>query len=314
MASEWKPSPLGWLEGFIFAPEDARRLAALRIGLFGLLALRLAIDDFAFVADQPAELFDPVSLFHLLPEMPSSGVVHVLQPLGIAAALLAAAGLLPRITFPTALAIAVFLQLMLNATGKIVHNDVLLVLCLIPLVAVPRTASRAWTFPGSLRRDPAPSGGPAQGVADGWPVRTAMVIVGLAYLIAGLQKLRYSGIDWFATDNLRYVLWAASDSHAEPNTLGLFIADHDWLAHLFAAGTIVLEVSFILCVPFAKLRWIMVPSVVALHVGIRLMMGLDYSAQWLTVVIVFVNWVWIADAVARRSSQAEAVRVSARPR
>ncbi len=303
MSSEPRRGPLRRLEGFVFAPEDARRLAALRIGLFALLALRLAITDFAFVADQPAALFDPVSLFHLLPEMPSSGIVHVLQPLGVVAALVAAAGLWPRVTFPLAFAIAVFLELMLNATGKIVHNDVLLILCLIPLLAVPRTACREWSATALVGRGRSDPAGPRRGIAYGWPVRTAMIIVGLAYLIAGLQKLRYSGLDWFTTDNLRYVLWSASDSHAEANGLGLFIADHDWLAHLFAAGTILLEVGFILCVPFAKLRWIMVPSVVALHVGIRLMMGLDYSAQWLTVVIVFVNWVWLADTVARRAAK-----------
>jgi hypothetical protein len=42
---------------------------------------------------------------------------------------------------------------------------------------------------------------------------------------------------------------------------------------------------------------------VAMHVGIRLALGLDYSAQWLTLVIVFVNWpvvvTWLRRAVAR---------------
>lgn len=285
------------IDAFIFAPENARRLATLRIGLFALLALRMTITDFAFVADQPKALFDPVSLFHLLGQMPSSGVVHVVQPIAVVAALLAAAGLWPRLTFPLAFAAAVFLELMLNATGKIVHNEVVLILSLIPLLAVPTAACRTWTITDLLRRrstSPAP-----EGPAYGWPIRMAMVIVGLAYLIAGLQKLRYSGVDWFTTDNLRYVLWSSSDARSSPNELGLFIADHAALAHLLAAGTILLEVSFIACVPFAKLRWVMVPSVVALHVGIRLMMGLDYSAQWLTVVIVFVNWPWLADAISR---------------
>ena len=77
-----------------------------------------------------------------------------------------------------------------------------------------------------------------------------MVIVGLAYLFVGLQKLRYSGSTGSRADNLRYVLWASSDAQAEPNALALFVADHDWLAHLFAATTIVVEVGFILCLPF----------------------------------------------------------------
>ena len=295
-------SPLAALEGFVFAPESARRLASLRIGLFALLALRLAIGDYGFVAGQPAALFDPVSLFHLLPSMPSTGVVDVLQPLGVVVALLAAGGLWPRATFPAAFALAVFLELMLNATGKIVHNEVLLVLCLLPLLATPRTSCRAWALRpprGAESAEAKTHPGERCGIAYGWPIRLAMVIVGLAYLIAGLQKLRYSGLDWVTSDNLRYVLWSASDSQAEPNQLGLLVADHAALAHLLAGASLALELGFILCLPFPRLRWILIPSVIGLHVGIRLMMGLDYSAQWLTVLIVFVNWPLVVERIRR---------------
>ena len=287
----------GGIGGFVFAPEDARRLAALRIGLFGLLAWRLAITDYGFVAGQPAALFDPVSLFHLLESMPSSGLTSVLQPVAVTAALIAAAGIAPRLSFPLAFALALFLNLMLNSTGKIVHNDVLLMLCLLPLLATPRTASRAWSLPPGLSRTPARGerAAVASGPAYGWPIRTAMLVVALAYLFAGLQKLRYSGIDWATSENLRWVLYAASDSRADPNALALFVADRSWLSHILAGATLTLEIGFILCLPFARLRWLLVPGVVGLHLGIWLMMGLDYSAQFLTVIIVFVNWVVVTD-------------------
>lgn len=288
----------GWgrkATGFVFAAEDARRLAAVRIGLFSLLAWRLAVIDVGRVADQPAALFDPVSLFHLLSEMPSQGVVDVVRPLGIVAALAAAAGLWPRLSFPLAFGTAVFLELMLNSAGKIIHNEVLLVLCLMPLLAAPTAASRVW----SLRRDRPPSPVAPAGVAYGWPVRTAMVIVALVYLFVGLQKLRYSGVEWVTSENLRWVLYASSDSQDEPNKLGLFIADRAWLVHLMAAGTIALEVGFIACLAVARLRWLFVPGAISLHLGIWLMMDLDYWAQALTVLVVFANWVtvwhWLTD-------------------
>jgi hypothetical protein len=40
-----------------------------------------------------------------------------------------------------------------------------------------------------------------------------------------------------------------------------------------------------------------VPGVVGLHLGIGLTMGLDYSAQALTVVMVFVNWVVVIESI-----------------
>jgi hypothetical protein len=305
-------APLRAVERFVFAPEDARRLAAVRILLFGLVAMRLATNgDYAAVAGQPAALFDPVSLFHLLPSMPSAGLTSVLRVLGVLAAVLAACGVWPRASFPAAFAVSIFLNLMLNATGKIVHNDLVVTLCLLPLLASPAAAVRAWSLPGPWRRAaPAPDGRRV-GVAYGWPIRTAMIIVGFAYLFVGLQKLRYSGLGWATTDNLRYVLWSSSDSQADPNGLALFVADRGLLAHLFAASTLVVEVGFILCLPFARLRWLFVPSVVGLHLGIWLAMGLDYIPQALAVVIVFVDWAVLADWLRRRRERAPAQTLSA---
>jgi hypothetical protein len=287
------------LEGFLFAAEDARRLAALRIGLCGLLAWRLAIGDYSFVAGQPEALFQPVSFMKLFGEMPGHDLTVALQILGVAAALLAAAGLWTRASLPIAFVCALVLNGMLNATGKIVHNDVLLLLCLVPLVASPRAASAAWSLrlPWRAARRDRP---PQSGEAYGWPVRTAMVVVALAYFFVGFQKLRFSGIDWITSDNLRWVLYASSDSQSEPNQLALFIADRAWMTHLLAAGTVFLELFFPLALFWPRLRWLFVPGVVSLHLGIWLMMGLDYSAQALTVIIVFVNWPWVADWVRRR--------------
>jgi hypothetical protein len=309
------------VEGFIFAPEDARRLAALRIGLCGLLAWRLAIGDFSFVADQPAALFQPVSFMKLLPEMPSHDFVVALQVAGVAAALLAAAGLWMRLSLPVAFASALVLNGMLNSTGKIVHNDVLLLLCLVPLLASPGAAGAAWrlrhlgpTGQGGLTGRLAPlrrrgmggeqrrgGAGPIRGEAYGWPVRTAMVVVALAYFFVGLQKLRFSGLDWVTSDNLRWALYASSDSQAEPNALALFVADRVWLAHLLAAGTVFVELCFPLALVLPRLRWLLVPAVVSLHLGIWLAMGLDYSAQALTVIIVFVDWPIVVEWVRRRA-------------
>ena len=124
-----------------------------------------------------------------------------------------------------------------------------------------------------------------------------MIVIAFAYLFVGFQKLRYSGLDWMTTDNLRWVLYASSDTQSEPNRLALFVADRAWLAHFLAAATIAIEVGFILCLPFARLRWLFVPGVVGLHLGIGLTMGLDYSAQALAVVMVFVNWVVVIEAI-----------------
>jgi hypothetical protein len=132
--------------------------------------------------------------------MPSPDVTTALQTLGIAAALVAALGLALGITLPIAFVCGLILNGVLNSAGRVMVRDALLMLCLALIIAAGRAAGDAWAV-----RAPNPS---AFGERYGWPVRTAMVVVALAYFFAGFQKWRYSGVGWVTTDNLRWILYA----------------------------------------------------------------------------------------------------------
>lgn len=277
-------------ERFLFPAASAERLAALRIGLCAILAGRLATGPYAALAGQPQELFRPISFMELLPAMPPRPVVVALQAAGVLAAVLAAVGLRTRVALPLAWACAVVLNGMLTSTGKVVHNDLVLLLCLVPLL-VARTAD-TWSL--DARRGPYPvPGRPSR--LYGWPLRTAAIVVAGAYFFAGLAKLVHSGPAWVTSDNLRWALYAAGDSQ-----LALFIADRPWLAHALAAGTLLLELSFPLALLVPRAAWILVPGAVLFHAGIWLAMGLDYSAQAATAVVVFTNWPLVVAALRRR--------------
>jgi hypothetical protein len=274
-------------ERWIFAPGDARRLAGVRIGLGLLLAYRLASNDYDAHAARHVH-FLPHFYMDLFSRMPSPDFASSLQALGIATALAAAAGLLIRVTLPVAFLCSLLLNGILNSAGRVMVRDALLLLCILVLIAAGN-ATREKGF----------------GERYGWPVRTMMVVVGLAYFFAGLQKWRYSGLAWVTSDNLRWILYA----QPHPDGLALFIADRPLLAHAFAAGALLLETCFPLVLLVPRLRWLIIPSAVAMHVAIRLALGLDYSAQWLTMAIVFVNWPVIADWVRRATSPVRTARV-----
>jgi hypothetical protein len=121
-------------------------------------------------------------------------------------------------------------------------------------------------------------------------MQTMALAIALAYFLAGLQKWRFSGLAWITSGNLRWILYAASDSRAHPNRLALFVADRPLLAHVLAAGAILLETCFPLVLIVPRLRWLFVPAVVTMHAGIWLTIGLGYWTQLLVVLIVFVNW------------------------
>jgi hypothetical protein len=279
------------LEAWLFAPGDPRRLAAVRVGLCALLAARLASGPYLELAAQPAALYRPISFLRLLDRMPSPEVVAALQALALAAAVLAMVGLLTRVTLPVAWLAALPLIAMTSSLGKVVHNDVLLLLCLVPLL--PSPAGAAWSLDARQRARA------ERGPAFGWPVRTAMVVVAGAYCCSGLAKLLHAGPAWVASDNLRWVLYASSDTQSAPNPFALFVADRPVLAHLVAAATLAVELGFPLVLWRPRLAWLFVPAVVAMHAGIGLAMRLDYSAMAATVLIVMIDWPALVDRVRR---------------
>jgi hypothetical protein len=302
------------IDAWVFAAEDARRLGAVRIGLCGLLALRLSFTNYARVAGQPRALFQPLSYMRLFERMPSAGAATTIQICGIVAALIAMAGLVLVVSLPFAFICSLILNGMLNSTGRVIVGDAVLTLCLLLLLACGGAASEAWSMRAPLRRlarvrrkgmpgRSAVSRAGSSGARYGWPIRTAMLAIVLAYFFAGVQKWRYSSLPWVTSDNLRWILYAGSDSQSHPNGLALFIADRPLLAHAFAAGSLLLETCFPVVLFVPRLRWLFLPGAIAMHVGIRLALRLDYSAQWLTVLIVFVNWPvvvhWVQRSVAR---------------
>jgi hypothetical protein len=283
--------PLAWA----FGPGDPRQLAALRIGLGSAVALRFATraDVYLSLADQERELFRPRSYMALMDQMPSRPTIAICLVAAIVAAALAAAGLWSRTMLAIALVAALLLNGMQTSQGKVLHNDVLLVLCLIAIVFARH--GDAWSLDRWLMRRRDRGGGVAAphvgaGAAYGWPVRIAMLVIALAYLIAGLHKVAGSGgLGWASSDNLRWLLYVASDAQGH-NTVALWIAEHPWIAHLAAYGLLATECLFFLVLLAPRLRWVFVPAVIALHIGTWVTLGLDYSAWVLCVVVVFVTW------------------------
>jgi hypothetical protein len=277
-------------ERWIFAPEDGRRLAGVRIGLCLLLAYRLANNDYDAAAARRVH-FLPHFYMDVFTRMPSPALATTLQEIGIAAALAAAAGLLIRITLPIGLLSSLLLNGILNSAGRVMVRDALLVLCLLVLLAAGN-AAREKGF----------------GERYGWPIRTMMIVIALAYFFAGFQKWRYSGPAWFTSDNLRWVLYA----QPHPSGLALFIADRPLVAHVLAASALLLETCFPLVLFLPRLRWVLIPAAVSMHIAIQIALGLDYSAQWLTAVIVFVNWPAVVDWTRRAVSPTQMLRQAPR--
>lgn len=279
---------LAGIDRWLFAPGAGRRVWAMRTGLAALFAVRLAVGEYRGLAEQPAALFRPPSVWHALDQMPSAEVLVAVQLLGAVLAVLAVLSWRPRLTFAGAWLCFVFLEGLVASRVKISHNEILPILVAVPLLIAPAAVS--W-------RDRRPE-------ADrGWPHRVALVVVAGAYFFTGLGKVLTGGLSWVTSDNLRWSL-AAGVRSTKPPTDGLaqFVVDHDLLAHALAAATLAVELGFVLILFQARLRPWFAAAVIAFHAGIYLTLGLDYWSWVVTVVVVLLPWEDVTARVQARSA------------
>ena len=179
----------GRLEGFEGAPGSGVRstFAAARTALAVVIGVRLAVSPFATAVGQPEALWLPRGTGLVFPRPPSAAVGVGLQILGVAGSAL---HLWRRRLAPLVMAWACLLLLagVRTSLGKVLHNDVLLVLATAPFLLAGR--------------DP-----DDQEARTGLDAAAATIVL-VSYLAAGWWKLLRSGPAWALSDNLRWSLAA----------------------------------------------------------------------------------------------------------
>ena len=266
------------VDRWMFAPVPERHHRWVVVALAAVVGARLATHDYAVLADLPDAMFRPPWFLDWLGGPPPAAVLVGVQVVGVVTAVVTI-GLRGRRVLPFAAAWAalVFLGGVETSAGKILHNDVLLLLASVPFLLPP--------VPSGTDR----SGGPA---VAGWHLRAAMVVVAIGYAAAGAMKLRHSGLAWVTSDNLRWVLYTGARRASTPAPwLARDIADHPWMATTVAAGTIGAELLFPLAVVSRRARPWLAGVVVGLHVGVFATLGLDYWTWVATVLVLFTPWV-----------------------
>ena len=264
------------VDRWLFAPGPGVQLWVIRSGLALLFGVRLAIGNHHELGGQPAALFRPQLLWRWLDAMPSTEVIVVVQAIGVLGAAIALASRRSRVPLIVAWTALVFVDGLLAARGKIMHNDLLALMAAVPILMGPVDAA-----PGD--RDPEPR--------FGWPARAALVVVAFAYFFSGLAKLISSGPGWALSDNLQNILFAATLTDRPPTVApATFVADHALLAQAVAAGALLIEVGFITVLWQPRWRPWFAAAAVGLHTGIWLTLGLDYWSWVVTVVLVLVDW------------------------
>lgn len=279
-----RPNLLARIDGRLFAPGSIHRFATIRTLLALVLLGRIALGPYARFADTPPEIWSPPKVLFLLSSVPSLGLIRAVQVVGVLAAIAVLARRRERNAFLVAWLSLLFLAGLRDSVGKVMHNDVLLLVGCIPFVFGPLKARI-----GDTRRS----------AAAGWPVRASAILIAGVYFWAGYQKLHYSGLDWVTGDNMRWTVYQASTTPlAKTKVVSYFIGDHPWISHLLAGGALGLEMTAPLLITHRWTRWLFMVGSLCLHTSIFATLGLDYWGWILTVWIVLAPW----DALGERAA------------
>jgi hypothetical protein len=262
------------IDARLLAPGSAHRLACVRTVLALTFALRIGMGAWTDLAGRPDAVFEPVLIVSWLGGVPTGGVLVTVQIFGVAAAGLAVIGYRPRLTFTIGWLALLFLGALHSSAGKIMHNEVLLLLAAVPILFAPGDARI-----GDRRTS----------MAYGWAPRAALAVTGCVYFLAGLQKLVHSGPAWFLGDNMSWVLYQGANAGAFPE-LARWIAGTPILPNLFAFGAMGLELLAPVILYFRRTRPFYLLAAIGMHGSIALLLGLDYSAWVLTVAAVALPW------------------------
>lgn len=262
---------LRWLDARYMAPAPAERLATARV-LTGAFAVIYLIVRGHVLADfrNPPGRFQPVGLAAWLDAPLPPWLVFVLYGAALASGVAFTFGLRFRLSGPLFALLALWVTSYRNSWGMIFHNENLLVVHL----GVLGLSDAA----GALTRRTQAPGAPEP--RFGWPLRLMSAATVVAYVLAGIAKLKVTGVSWMDGDVLRnYIAYDAmrkSQIGSIHSPFGGFIVQYAWPFPPLSVLTMVLEIGGPLALlhPRLKLAWVL--GVWGFHVGVFASMAIAF--------------------------------------
>jgi predicted DCC family thiol-disulfide oxidoreductase YuxK len=291
-----------WQE-FWFAPASPTNLGVCRVLFFGGILLLYLAEDFSAWAGVSRVFWRPIWLFTSLhlPILPGPAII-VMQVIWKVALWCSCIGLLTRPSTMTSFGLGVYLMGLPHNFGKTHHYDTVVVLVL-GIMALSRCGD-GWSADRLIRvvrRGIDLSARPLTLSGEyTWPIRMVWLVLALIYFAAGVSKVRHGGLEWIVSDNMAIMLiqhqyHIAND---EPlTTWGLYVAQYGWLSQFLAAATVVFETSYALALFSRRARWVIVPAMLSVQAGIRILMGPTFGS-FLVCMLFWIPWEHVGDRLA----------------
>ena len=294
-----------WMH-FWFEPAGPANLGLCRVLFFGAFFLFYLPQDFSLWGEVSHVFWSPIWLFQKL-HLPvfSSDVLAILQIIWKVALALSCVGLLTRLSTACSFVLGLYLLGLAHNFGKTHHFDALVVITM-GVMALSRSMDR-WSIDGLIRRARRGSGlmdgrPPTSGEYT-WPVRAVWLMFALIFFGAGISKIRYSGLEWIASDNLAILLIQHNYRLANGVPLtswGLNLAQYGRLCQLLAAATVTFEIAYPLALLSHRARLLIVPVLFLIQAGILVLMGPPFY-QFMICNLFWIPWDRISLMLTKRA-------------
>jgi len=294
------------LNDFFRPVVSAERLAGVRlaVGFFALVYLVLRSPGIIQATRQAAELFQPVGPVKLLTSPAAPAVTITVHALSIGLALLFLVGYRFRLVAPLFAACILWTLSYRNSFGMVFHTENLMVLqvCLLSF----SDAAAAYSLDSRGKAVAAPAR------RFGFGVRALSIATVFAYVLAGVAKLRVTGLSWaggeilrnhVAHDNLRKLL--LGDSYSP---IGIWLAHHSWLFPPLAVFALVIELGAPIALLSERIGRYWAVAMWSFHLGVLLVMWIFFPFPLFGVA--FASFFPVERLVQRWSSQAKQSRVA----
>lgn len=286
------------LDRYFMGAAPAERLAALRV-LVGGYAMGYIVARLPYFMNydgfQPAQ-FDPIGLVWLLCDSPLPiWSVTALTVLAAALSVPFFLGWRVRVIGPVFALLYLWTITYRNSWGMVFHTENLL--CLHVLILGVSASADSWSLDARRRRrrehaadadDADEPDEPDRGVVHGrygWPIKLMCWVVVLAYVLAGVAKMKNGGMGWLwgdelrnhvALDNARKIL--LGDIYSP---LAVPLMHWDWLWKLLATMTVALELGAPIALLGGRVALVWVLAVVGFHMGVLALMMIVFPYQML---------------------------------
>jgi hypothetical protein len=292
------PTLRAMLCAWMFAPASPVNLAVCRIVVYGTILLYLVTKTYVIRNFDAPWL--PVSYYRLLGLSPLNRETYFFWLMVLKISLLCCTlGFFTRTNCLLSFLLGWYLIGLPVNFGKVGHGSVLLLFALAGMAfsrcgdALSLDAWWQWRRHKTL---------PCSSGEYTWPLRFFQMMFCLVFMGAGLTKLRVTGWDWIATDNMQNILLMHFYCGNQPLLdWGRWISQIPWLCQTLAAITVFAEISAPLALIHRWPRMIIIPTLFGMQIGILLLMGV-FDFNWIVTYVFWIPWDRLLSSATRLAS------------